>query len=76
MLSKTQGIVINYVKYKESSIIAKIYTKEFGIQSYIENGVRSARAKNKIALFQPLTLLDLVIYHKEEGYSSYCRNQM
>lgn len=65
MLSKTQGIVINYVKYKESSIIVKIYTKEFGIQSYIENGVRSARAKNKIALFQPLTLLDLVIYHKK-----------
>lgn len=65
MLNKSKGIVINYVKYKETSIIVKIYTEEFGIQTYIENGVRSSRSKNKIALFQPLTLLDLVIYHKE-----------
>lgn len=67
MLHKTRGIVINYIKYRETSIIVKIYTEEFGIQTYIENGVRSARSKNKIALFQPLTLLELVVYHKESG---------
>jgi DNA repair protein RecO (recombination protein O) len=65
MLFKTKGIVINYIRYRETSVIVKIYTEEFGIQTYIENGVRSAKSKNKIALFQPLTLLDLVIYHKE-----------
>ncbi|PWK17825.1 DNA replication and repair protein RecO [Arcicella aurantiaca] len=65
MLHKTRGIVINYIRYRETSVIVKIYTEEFGIQTYIENGVRSAKSKNKIALFQPLTLLDLVIYHKE-----------
>ncbi|MCP9755747.1 DNA repair protein RecO [Lacihabitans sp. CCS-44] len=63
MLHKTKGIVISFVKYKETSIIVKIYTEAFGIQTYIENGVRSAKGKNKIALFQPLTLLDLVVYH-------------
>jgi DNA repair protein RecO (recombination protein O) len=42
-----------------------VYTEEFGIQSYIENGIRSAKSKNKIALFQPLTLLDLVVYHQQ-----------
>jgi DNA repair protein RecO (recombination protein O) len=67
MLHKTRGIVINYIKYRETSIIVKIYTEEFGIQTYIENGVRSAKSKNKIALFQPLTILDLVVYHKESG---------
>jgi DNA repair protein RecO (recombination protein O) len=67
MLHKTRGIVINYIKYRETSIIAKIYTEEFGIQTYIENGVRSAKSKNKIALFQPLTLLDLVVYHRDTG---------
>lgn len=65
MLHKTKGIVLSYLKYRESSIIAKIYTETFGVQSYVINGVRSSRAKsNKIALFQPLTLLDMVVYHK------------
>jgi len=65
MLYKTRGIVINYIRYRETSVIVKIYTEQFGIQTYLENGVRSAKSKNKIALFQPLTLLDLVIYHKD-----------
>jgi DNA repair protein RecO (recombination protein O) len=65
MLHKTRGIALNYIRYRESSIIAKIYTEEFGIQTYIVNGVRSAKSKtNQIALFQSLTLLDLVVYHK------------
>lgn len=66
MLHKTRGIVINFIKYKESSIITKIYTEKFGLQTYIENGVRSSKGKNKIALFQPLTLLDLVVYHNHK----------
>ncbi len=64
MLHKTRGIVLNHIKYGESSIIVHIYTEAFGVQSYIENGVRKQKAKNKIALFQPLTLLDLVVYKK------------
>ena len=63
MLHKTKGIVISFIKYKETSIIAKIYTEKFGIQTYLENGVRSVKSKNKIALFQPLTMLDMVVYH-------------
>jgi DNA repair protein RecO (recombination protein O) len=67
MLHKTKGVVLNYLKYKESSIIAKVYTERFGIQSYVVNGVRSSKAKvNRIALFQPLTLLDMVVYHKSK----------
>jgi DNA repair protein RecO (recombination protein O) len=65
MLHKTKGIVLNYLKYRESSIIARIYTAEFGLQSYIINGVRSARSKKGLALMQPLTLLDMVVYHKD-----------
>lgn len=62
MLHKTKGIVVNYIAYRETSIITKIYTEGFGIQTYIENGVRSSRGKNRMALFQPATLLDLVVY--------------
>lgn len=65
MLYKTRGIVLNYIKYKDTSIIVKIYTEEFGLQSYVQNGVRSSNAKiNKMSLFQPLLILDMVVYHK------------
>jgi DNA repair protein RecO (recombination protein O) len=64
MLSKSQGIVISYMRYRETSIVVNVYTAEMGICSYIENGVRSVKAKHKMALFQPLTLLDLEVYHK------------
>ncbi len=68
MLHKTRGIALSYIRYRESSIIAKVYTETFGIQSYIVNSVRSSRSKsNRIALFQPLTLLDLVVYHKNKS---------
>jgi DNA repair protein RecO (recombination protein O) len=64
MLHKTRGIALSYIKFKETSIIAKIYTEDFGLQTYIQNGVRSVKSSSKIAFFQPLTLLDLVVYHK------------
>lgn len=67
MLHKTRGIVLGYVKYGETSLIVQIYTEEFGIQSYIENGVRKAKAKHKMAIFQPLSLLDLVVYKKNNS---------
>ncbi len=67
MLYKTRGIVLNFIKYRETSIIVRIYTEEFGLTSYIVNGVRSKKSKNKIALFQPLTLLDLVVYNRKNS---------
>ncbi len=66
MLHKTRGIVINYIRFRETSIIVKIFTEKFGIQSFIENGARSTKGKNKIALFQPLSLLEMVVYHDEK----------
>jgi DNA repair protein RecO (recombination protein O) len=68
MLHKTRGVVLTFIRYKESSIIVKIFTEAFGLCSYIVNGARSqpkGRASgSKMALYQPLTLLDLVVYHR------------
>jgi len=64
MLHRTRGIVLSYIKYKETSIIVRIFTEAFGMQSYIVNSVRSAKSRGKMALYQPLSLLDLVVYHK------------
>ncbi len=65
MLVKTRGIVLRNVRYGDTSLIADIYTRELGLQSFILQGVRKARASLPAGLFQVMTLLDLVVYHKE-----------
>lgn len=67
MLYKTKGVVFRFTPYGETSIIVNIFTGAFGLQSYIVNSVRTKSGKPKIALYQPLTLLDLVVYHKENA---------
>jgi len=65
MLHTTKGIVFHHFKYSEKSVIAKIYTQKFGLQSYIINGVRGKKSKSKLAYLQPLSLLEINAYHKE-----------
>lgn len=62
MHQQTKGIVLSKVKYAESSIICKIYTSEFGTQSYIVNGVR--KKKGNSGYYQVLNQLDLNVYNK------------
>ena len=57
--------MIHYIKYRETSIIVRIFTRELGLKSYVVNSVRSAKSKSNMALYQPLTLLDLVVYDKD-----------
>jgi DNA repair protein RecO (recombination protein O) len=65
VLKQSRGIVLSYVKYSESSIISKIYTKEFGLQSYVVKGVRSKKSKTRIALFEPLSIVEIIAYQNE-----------
>lgn len=67
MLHKTAGIVLKTTNYAESSVVAKIYTQQFGLQSYIINGVKKPKAKIRMNMLQPLSLLDMVVYHKQNG---------
>ncbi len=67
MLAQTRGIVLHQIKYSESSIVAKIYTEAFGLQSYLVRGVRKKKSKNSAAYFQHLSLLDMTVYHKERN---------
>lgn len=67
MQHKTRGIVLRVSDYSESSVVVKIYTEKFGLQSYIINGVKKPRAKIKMNMLQPLHLLDMVVYHKQNA---------
>ena len=67
MLHKTRGIVLKTTDYAENSVIAKIFTQKFGLQSYLINGVKKPKAKIRLNMLQPLHMLDLVVYHKPNG---------
>jgi DNA repair protein RecO (recombination protein O) len=63
MLEKTEGLVLKTVRFSESSVIVRIFTREKGWLNFHVPGVRSSRNKSKGNLFQPLQYLELDIYH-------------
>jgi DNA repair protein RecO (recombination protein O) len=65
MLVTTEGIVLHFIKYGESSVIATVYTRDFGRQSYMVNAARTKKSKNKSGLLQPLFIVDIVAYQKQ-----------
>ncbi|MCG8485190.1 MAG: DNA repair protein RecO [Clostridia bacterium] len=73
MLTTTKGIVFHQLKYSETSVIAKIYTEIFGLQSYLIKGARSKKSKISPALLQHLSLVELVSNHKEKSNLQHIR---
>ena len=63
----TKAIVLSSIKYGDSSLIVKFYTKELGLISCMLKGVlKSKKGKIKAAYFQPLTLLNAVFSYQEK----------
>lgn len=67
MYTSTRGIVFHQTRYSDTSLVVRIFTEELGLRSYLVKGARGPRSKMKPSLFQPLTLLELVVSDKEKG---------
>ena len=68
MLIKTKAIVLSSLKYQEKGLIAKCYTQQDGVKTYfIPNAFSSKKSNQKIAYFQPLTVLEIEANHKNKG---------
>lgn len=68
MLVKTKAIVISSLKYQEKSLIVKCFTLSDGLKSYfVPNAFSVKKSSQKIAYFQPLTLLEIEANHKNKG---------
>lgn len=67
MLHKTRGIVFKTTDFSESSVIVQVLTEKFGMQSYMVSGAKKPKAKISRNMLQPLHLLDMVVYHKNNG---------
>jgi len=65
MTEKTRGIVLHQIKYSDSGIVAWFYTRKFGRQSFLIRGLRKKKSGRHNILFQPMFILDLVLYYKE-----------
>lgn len=63
MQIKTRGIILHTLKYSENSVIVTIYTSEFGRTPYMVYGANKKKSKFRSAFFQPLSLLELDVYH-------------
>ena len=72
MLHKIRGIVIKTTDYSESSVVAQIFTEDFGVQSYLINGVKRPKGKIRLSMLQPLHLLDMVVYFKPNAGINAC----
>lgn len=68
MLIKTKAIVLSSLKYQEKSLIVKCFTQSHGLKIYFVRDAFSSRKSNqKIAYFQPLTILEIEAVHKNKG---------
>jgi DNA repair protein RecO (recombination protein O) len=68
MLIKTKAIVISSLKYQEKSLIVKCLTQSDGLKSYfVPNAFAAKKSNQKIAYFQPLSLLEIEANHKNKG---------
>lgn len=65
MNDKIQGIVIQSLRYGDTSLIVKVLTRNYGLQSYMVKGAFNRISKNKAGFFQDLNLIQYV----ETGHS-------
>lgn len=66
MLIKAEGLVLKCFPYSDTSLIAKIFTREHGLVSIIVPGGRNSRNRTG-NLMQPTQLLELDMYWKEQS---------
>ena len=68
MLVKTKAIVISSLKFQEKSLIVKCFTLSHGLKSYfVRDAFSNRKASQKIAYFQPLSILEIEAVHKNKG---------
>lgn len=66
MLVTTNAIVLSKLKYKDNDLIVTCYTQELGVVGFLLKGVlKSKKSGNKVAYFQLLSQLQLIINYAE-----------
>jgi len=64
MITTTRSIVLNHLRYGDSSLIVNLYTESMGRQAVFVKGAFSKKSAMPAALFQPLHLLETDLHHR------------
>ncbi len=64
MLVSTEGLVLRQIPFSDSSLIVKILTRDFGLESFLIKGAKSKK-NTRAPLYRPINLLSLSFYHRE-----------
>ena len=59
MFQSCSAIVLSRMKYSDTGMIVRVFTDKFGMISLLIKGVRGK--KSKASMFQPFTILDVVV---------------
>ncbi|MBO7617811.1 MAG: DNA repair protein RecO [Bacteroidales bacterium] len=60
MDDKIQGIVLQSLRYGDTSLIVKVFTRSLGLRSYMVKGAFNRNSKSRVALFQNLNLINYI----------------
>jgi len=64
MISATRAIVLNHLRYGDNSLIVNLYTESMGRQAVFVKGIFSKKSTMRVALFQPLHLVETDLYYR------------
>ena len=60
MEDSVSAIVLSKIRYKDNDAIVKLFTKEYGVISFIVKiGSRLKKSKSRLVYFQELTILEI-----------------
>jgi DNA repair protein RecO (recombination protein O) len=65
MPEKVEGIILDSIRFKENSVIAKIFTNEYGLITTLINGLGVKNPKLSLAYLQPLTYIECQLFFKD-----------
>ena len=63
MISNTRAIVLNHLRYGDSSLIVNLYTESMGRQTVFVKGAFSKKSAVRASFFQPLYLVEADLHH-------------
>lgn len=59
MIASSSGIVLSTLRYSDSSVIARVYTRAKGLRSFMVRTGKGKTAISKLGLLQPLSLVSV-----------------
>ncbi|MCU0327851.1 MAG: DNA repair protein RecO [Chitinophagales bacterium] len=65
MYCKDIGLVIQNTKFSDTSLIIKVFTRTYGLLSFMVKSARSQKSKNASVLLKPMNILSISFIYRE-----------